>query len=110
MSDRVLLCIPNLLLASQVRAALAVTGHEVRSASVENVCELMAEPWHLVIADLSALGPGACGEFPAIPEETRGVGLITHQDVLLRPRWEAVGFQVVFRRDFFSEMEKYLFP
>ena len=82
----------------------------MKSASIESVCELLAEPWHMVIADLSAIGPGACKEFPPIPTETRGLGLITHQDVILRPRWEAVGFQVVFRGDFFTEIEKYLFP
>lgn len=110
MTTKVLLFMPNLLLASQVRSALTVTGHEVETAPAEDFCARLEEHWHLVIADLSAIGPGACDEFPPIAEGTRGLGIITHQDVLLQPRWEAVGFQVVFRSDFFSAPEKYLFP
>ena len=89
---------------------LAGTGHLVETVPADAICARLEEPWDLVIADLSAIGAGACKAFPPISEETRGVGIITHQDVILRPRWEEVGFKVVFRADFFSEPERYLFP
>ena len=109
MNDRVLVCIPNILLASHIRVALRATGFQVESATPEEVCGRLGEDWRLVVADLSAIGPAACEDFPPLPEETRGLGIITHRDVILRPKWEAVGFEVVFRGDFFSEPERYLF-
>lgn len=107
---RVLVSIPNLLLQSQVRLALKTTGHEVESVPLESVAERVEEPWHLMVADLSALGPAAAQGFPRIPDDTRALGIITHRDVVARPHWEGRGFSVVFRGDFFSRPERYLFP